>query len=289
MASPNEPTGPTQPATLDFLKIRDPGRPVTLTWTHPGASCVGYTVYITSNPFPPPMAPQLFAGKMKQFIDEEKLDGRAKSFQQARSERFYAVVWFDDEGNCDAVQNLKEPEELREVFIDLKATQATQARTYLRVKYLPGIVDFRDAAVHVWVRDVEPNKAALSKMASGEMPPDYTLPVKGDGFVDTATEPEWRKFYVALAVGKDGARRPLGLEAGGYVRLEEPQFLEREGKKKYDEIIELVRNQLEVDLQRKSVTVDDIRASLKKADDLAPFHPTVTRLKQKARERFGNI
>jgi len=246
-------------------------------------------VYATSNPFPPAMAPQLFAGQMRQFIDEEKLPASQRELRVARAEKFYCVVWFDEDGNAQAVDNLKEPEELREVFIDLKAVAATQARTYLRVKYLPGIVEFRDAAVHVWVRDVEPNKSALAKMASGEIPPDHTLPAKGDGFVDTATEPEWRKFYVALALGKEGARRPLGLEAGGFVRLEEPQFIERDGKKKYEEIVELVRNQLEVDLQRKSVTVDEVKASLKRADDLAPFHPTITRLRQKAKERFGNL
>jgi len=288
VASPNdEPTGPTQPSTIDFLKIRDPGRPATIRWTHPGPTCTGFVVYATSNPFPPQMAPQLFAGKMRQFIDEEKLDGRQKGLSVARAEKFYAVVWYDEDGNCRAVEGLGEPEELREVFIDLKASAATQARTYLRVKYLPGIVEFRDAAVHVWVRDVEPNKAALAKMASGEIPPDHVLPARGDGFVDTATEPEWRKFYVALALGKEGARRPLSLEIGGYVRLEDPQFIEREGKKKFDEIIELVRNQLEVDLQRKSVTADEIKASLKRADDLAPFHPTIARLRQKAKERFG--
>lgn len=289
MASPTDAPGPSRPQTLDFLKLKDPGRAATLTWTHPGPKCVGFTVYATSNPFPPQMAAQLFAGKMKAFIDEEKLDARAKELRVARSEKFYAVVWHDDEGNAAAVADLKEPEEVRDVFIDLKAVAATQVRTYVRLRYLPGIVEFRDAAVHVWVRDVEPNKTALNKMASGEVPADYVLPVKGDGFVDTGTEPEWRKFYVALAVGKDGVRRPLGLEAGGYVRLEDPQFLEKEGRKRYEEIVELVRNQLEVDLQRKTLTLEDVRASLKKADDLAPFHPTITRLKQKARERFGTI
>ncbi|MCC6620032.1 MAG: hypothetical protein IT385_02185 [Deltaproteobacteria bacterium] len=289
MASSNEdgPTGPTRPATLDFLKIKDPGRPATIRWTHPGSACTGYVVYATSNPFPPPMAAQLLAGKMKTFVDEEKLDGRQKDFRVARAEKFYCVVWYDEDGNCRQVEGLAEPEDLREVFIDLKPVAATQARTYLRVKYLPGIVEFRDAAVHVWVRDVEPNKAALAKMASGEIPPDHVLPARGDGFVDTLTEPEWRKFYVALALGKEGARRPLSLEIGGYVRLEDAQFIERDGKKKYEEIIELVRNQLEVDLQRKSVTADEIKASLKRADDLAPFHPTIARLRQKAKERFG--
>ncbi|MFO0748861.1 MAG: hypothetical protein U1F43_24830 [Myxococcota bacterium] len=290
MASPTDSTdGPTRPQTLDFVKIKDPGRAATLTWTHPGPKCAGYTVYATSNPFPPQMAPQLFAGKMKTFIDEEKLVASAKELRVARAEKFYAVVWADEDGNIRPVESLKEPEELRDVFIDLKATAATQARTYLRLRYLPGIVEFRDAAVHLWVRDVEPNKTALNKMASGEVPPDYVLPVRGDGVVDTVTEPEWRKFYVALALGKEGARRPLGLEAGGFVRLEDPQFLEKEGKKKYDEIVELVRNQLEVDLQRKSITADDIKASLKRADDLAPFHPAIARLRQKAKERFGNI
>jgi len=289
--SPDEPTGPVLPTTLDFLKLKDSSRAATLTWTHPGNACTSYTVYATSNPFPPPMAPQLFAGKMKQFVDEEKLDARQSELRIARPERYYCVIWWDDEGNARVVDNLKEPggEVSKETFIDLKATVATQARTYLRVKYVPGIVEIRDDKVLVWVRDVEPNKAALSKMASGDAPPDYTLPARGDGFVDTATEAEWRKFYVAVALGQDGARRPLGLEAGGFVRLEEPQFVERDGKRKYDEIIEKVRDQLELDLQLKSVTADDIKASLKRADDLAPFHPTIARLREKARERFGKL
>lgn len=293
MASPdpNGPTGPTIPETLEFLKIKDSSRAATLLWTHPGNACTGYSVFATSNPFPAAMAPQLFAGKMKQFVDEAKLDARQKELLIARPERYYAVVWWDDEGNAYAVDGLKEPggDAPKDVFIELKPTVATQARTYLRVKYSPPIVEFRDDKVLLWVRDVEPNKTALAKMANGEAPPDYTLPAKGDGFVDTATEPEWRKFYVALALGQDGARRPLGLEAGGFVRLEEPQFLERDGKRKYDEIVDKVREQLELDLQRKSVTADDFKASLKRADDLAPFHPTIARLKDKARERFGKI
>jgi hypothetical protein len=141
--------------------------------------------------------------------------------------------------------------------------------------------------VQVWVRDVEPNKAALNKMASGEAPAEFVLPAKGDGFVDSVTEAEWKKHYVALAVGKDGVRRPLELELGGYVRLEDPQFLEKDGRKKYDQIVDLVRNQLEVELQRKSLTLDECKQMLKRADDLAPFHPVVVKLKQKARERFN--
>lgn len=280
-------TGPSRPATLEFLKIRDPEKPTTLFWDHPGPSCRGFIVYATNNAFPPNMTGPLFAGKMRQFIDEERLEPHVKEMKVARSEKFYGVVWVDDEDNIQAVNNLREPSAGKEILIDLKGFTATQARTWLRARYKPGIVEFRDASVHVWVRDVEPNKAALSKMASGEIPADFVLPAKGDGFVDTLTEAEWKKHFVALALGKDGVRRPLELELGGYVRLEEPQFLERDGKKKYEQIIELVRNQLEVDLQRKTLTLDEAKAMLKRADDLAPFHPVIVKLKQKARERFN--
>jgi len=280
-------SGPSRPATLDFLKIRDPEKPTTLFWDHPGSACRGFIVFATNNAFPANMTGPLFTGKMRQFIDEERLDAHAKEMKVARSERFYGVVWIDDEDNIFPVENLREPSAGKEILIDLKAFTATQARTWLRARYKPGIVDFRDASVQVWVRDVEPNKAALSKMASGEVPADFVLPAKGDGFVDTLTEAEWKKHYVVLAIGKDGVRRPLELEIGGYVRLEEPQFLERDGRKKYDQIIELVRNQLEVDLQRKTLTLDEAKQMLKRADDLAPFHPVIVKLKQKARERFN--
>ncbi len=281
--------GPRRPETLQFLKTRDADRATTLLWDPPGATCAGYIVYATNNPFPPNMVGPLLAGKMKQFIDENRLEPTVKELRVARAEKYYCVVWTDGDDNWAQVANLREPSsDVKEVFIDLKAFAATQARTYLRGRYKPGIVGFRDAAVHLWVRDVEPNKAALAKMASGEVPPQHVLPAQGDGFVDTATEPEWRKHYVALALGKDGVRRALELELGGYVRLDEPQFLARDGKKRYDDIVELVRNQLEVDLQRKTLTLDEAKQMLKRADDLAPFHPTVARLKQKARERFNH-
>ncbi len=279
--------GPSRPATLEFLKIKDPEKPTTLFWDHPGSACRGFIVYATNNAFPPNMAGPLFQGKMRQFIDEERLEPHLKELKVARAERFYAVVWVDDEDNIHAVDNLREPSAGKEILIDIRAFTATQARTYLRARYRPGIVEFRDVSVQVWVKDVEPNKAALAKMASGEMPADFVLPNKGDGFVDTLTESEWKKHYVALAVGRDGVRRPLELEIGGYVRLEEPLFLERDGKKKYDQIVELVRNQLEVDLQRRTLTVDEARQMLKRADDLAPFHPVIAKLKAQARERFN--
>ena len=282
-----EAPGPSRPSTLEFLKIRNDGKPTTLHRDSPGPTCRQYIVFATNNPFPPQMAGPLLQGKMKQFIDEERLEASAKEFRIARAERFYGVVWIDDEDNIRAVTGLREPAETKETLVDVKAFAATQVRTYLRVRFRPGVVDFRDASVAVWVRDVEPNKAALNKMAAGEMPPDFVLPARGDGFIDTVTEQEWKKHYVVIAVGKDGLRRPQELEIGGYVRLEDAQFLEKDGKKKTDQIIELVRNQLEVDLQRKSLTLDEAKAMLKRADDLSPFHPVIAKLKQKARERFN--
>ncbi len=277
---------PLRPQTLEFVKIRDTSRALTLVWDSPGPSCRGYVVYSTQNPFPAQMAGPLLAGKMKQFVDEDQLDARATEFRAARPDNYYCVVWFDEDDNMRQVGNLREPSEAKETFVSLRAVTATQARTYLRCRYVPGVVEFRDTAVHVWVRDVEPNKAALAKMASGEASPDFILPPRGDGFIDTITEPEWKKHYVVIVVGKDNQRRPLDLECGGYVRLEDPQYLERDGRKKTDQVVELVRTQLDVDLQRKTLTLDEARAMLKRADDLAPFHPTVTRLKQIARERF---
>ncbi len=277
---------PYRPPTLEFLKIRDTSRPTTLFWDDPGSSCRGFTVYATQNPFPPQMAGPLLAGKMKQFIDENSFEPGTHTLVVARPENYYCVVWIDDEDNVRQAAGLREPGETKETLIDVKATAATQVRTYLRAKYRPGVVEFRDASVQIWVRDVEPNKAALNRMASGELPADFVLPAQGDGFIDTATEMEWKKFYVAIAVGKDGIRRPQDLEVGGYVRLEDPQYLEKGGKKKTDQVVELVRNQLEVDLQRKSLTVDECKAMLKRADDLAPFHPVISAIKTKARERF---
>ncbi|HRE91070.1 MAG TPA: hypothetical protein PK095_18250 [Myxococcota bacterium] len=277
---------PRRPQTLEFLKIRDTSRPTTLFWDDPGESCRQLVVYSTSNPFPPQMAGPLLQGKMKQFVDEDRFEPGTHKLVVARPENYYCVVWIDDDDNIHQASGLREPAETKEVLIDVRAHAANQVRTYLRARYLPGVVEFRDQAVHVWVRDVEPNKAALNKMATGEAPPDFVLPPTGDGFIDTLTELEWKKFYVAIAIGQDGIRRPQELEIGGYVRLEDPQYLEKGGKKKLDQVVELVRNQLEVDLQRKSLTLDECKAMLKRADDLAPFHPVITQLKQKARERF---
>lgn len=277
---------PSRPQSLNFLKIRDTSRPTTLLWDDPGPSCRGFIVYATNNPFPPQMAGPLLAGKMRQFVDENRFEPGTHRLVVARPESYYCVVWIDDEDNIEAASGLREPGETKEVLIDVKAHAATQVRTYLRARYRPGVVEFRDESVHVWVRDVEPNKAALNKMASGEFPPDYVLPPTGDGFIDTATEQEWKKFYVAIAVGQDGVRRPQELEIGGYVRLEDAQLLEKGGKRKLEQVVELIRNQLEVDLQRKSLTVDECKEMLKRADDLAPFHPVIAQLKQKARERF---
>jgi hypothetical protein len=277
---------PHRPQSLDFLKIRDTSRPTTLLWDNPGPTCRGYIVYGTQNPFPPQMAGPLLAGKMKQFVDEDRLEPRATELRVARPEGHYCVVWFDEDDNLWQVSNLREPSEAKAGPVDVKAVAATQARTYLRCRFVPGVVEFRDTAVHVWIRDVEPNKSALAKMASGELPPDFVLPPRGDGFIDTVTEPEWLKHYVALAVGKDGVRRPQELDCGGYVRLEDPQFLERDGRKKTERIVELIRDQLDVDLQRKTLTVDEAKTMLRRADDLAPFHPTIAKVKQLARDRF---
>ena len=137
-------TGPARPATLEFLKIRDPDKPTTLLWKDPGPGCRALIVYATQNPFPPNMAGQLFAGKMKQFIDEDKLEPGKKQLKIARAERFYAVVWIDDDDGYHAVEDLREPSSAGEVLVDIQAQTATQARTYLRARYRPGIVEFRD-------------------------------------------------------------------------------------------------------------------------------------------------
>ena len=279
--------GPHRPSELHFLKVKNPGKPVVLTWDAPLGQVAGYIVYATENRFPPLMAAQLFAGKMKQFIDEERLERTATRFQAARAEAFYGVVWYDVDDNWYAVDRLAEPAEAQEVLVDIQAYPFTQARTYLRVKFVPPPVPMRDSHVDLFIRDVEPNKAALNRIAAGELNPDYALPAKGDGFIDTVTEQEWRKHYAAVAVGKDGVRRPLNLAAGPYQRLEEPQYLERDGKKKCDALMEKVRDQIELELQRRSVTADEVQRMLARADDLSPFNPMVERLRKKAKERFG--
>jgi hypothetical protein len=278
-----------RPAIVQFLKIRDPGRPTTLLWEDPGPTCAGFVVFATQNPFPPQMTGPLFEGKLRSFIDEERLEADRRELRLARPEKFYAVLWFDEDDNWSEVKGLREPAEAAsgDQNIDLKAFAATQVRTYLRAKYEPALVEFRDNRVELWIRDIEPNKAALARMAAGEVPPDVILPVRGDGFVDTQTEQEWKKFYVALVVGKDGRRRPLDLRIGGYQRLDEPQFLDGDGRKRYEDIVQLVRNQIEVDVQRKSMTIAEMKTIFERADALAPFHPAIAKLKQVARERFG--
>lgn len=279
--------GDRRPEVVHFLKIRDPGRPTTLLWDDPGPDCAGLVVYATQNPFPPHMTAPLFEGKLRSFIDEERLEPSRRELRVARAEKFYAVLWFDEDDRWHEVSNLREPADTAELLMDLRAFTAAQPRTYLRARYEPGLVDFRDIRVELWIRDLEPNQAALAKMATGEIPPDVTLPARGDGFVDTLTEQEWKRFYIAVAVAGDGSRRPLGLVLGGYERLDEPQFIEADGRRKYESIVTLIRDQLEVDVQRKTIGADELRASFRRADALAPFHPVIARLKQVAKERFG--
>lgn len=280
-------TAPRRPDAVQFLKIRDPGRTTTILWDDPGPNVAGIVVFATQNPLPSHMAAPLFEGKLKSFVDEERLEPSRREVRIARPENFYAVFWFNEDDVWTPVANLREPALSTEVFVDLKAVAATQVRTYVRLKYEPALVEFRDARVEIWIRDIEPNGPALAKMASGDVAADVVLPIQGDGFVDTLTEPEWKKHYVALIVGKDGVRRPISLKAGGYQRLDEPQFIEPDGRRKYEVIVNLIRDQIEVDVQRKSMTAAEMKPIFERADALAPFHPTIARLKQTARERFG--
>ncbi|MFT7581969.1 MAG: hypothetical protein ACI9MR_003650 [Myxococcota bacterium] len=279
--------GPARPKAIEFLRVKNPERPVVLNWDPPFGAVAGYKVFATENRFPAHMAEPLFAGKMRQFIDEQDLDGKATEFRVARGDNYYGVIWFDEDDNYSVVENLHEPNAAQEAFVDIKAFVGTQTRTYLRVKYQPGVVPMRDEAVHIYVRDVEPNGTALGKMASGAFKPEHVLLPEGDGFIDTETEVEWRKYYVAVAVGSDGVRRPQDLKVGGFLRLEEPQYLARDGKRKAGALLEAIRDQIELDLQRRSVTKEDLEGMLDRADNLAPFSPVVARLREKAKERFG--
>jgi hypothetical protein len=232
------------------------------------------------------MAHQLFAGKMRAFIDEERLEPTRRELRLARPEQHYCVLWADDEDVWREVANLREPAERADKVAPIAATVAVQAKTFLRVRYATGLLT-HDVRVELWLRDIEPNTVALNGMATGSLPADVTLPARGDGFVDTVTDPEWRRHYVAVAVTRDDVRRPLALELGGFVRLDEPQFIEPDGRRKYDSLAERVRDQIEVDIQRRSMTVDELKGIFARADALAPFHPQIARLKQQARERFG--
>jgi hypothetical protein len=275
-----------RPTHLNFLKIRDTSRPATLIWDDPGPTCAGLIVYATQNPFPPQMAPQLFAGRMRAFIDEERLEPTRRELRLARPEQHYCVLWADDDDVWREVPNLREPAERVEKVTPLAATVAVQAKTWLRGRYIPGLLK-HDERVELWLRDIEPNAAAINGMATGSVAADVTLPARGDGFVDTVTDPEWRRYYAAVAVTRDGVRRPLELELGGFVRLDEPQFIEPDGRRKYDALAERVRDQIEVDIQRRSMTAEELKGIFARADALAPFHPQIARLKQQARERFG--
>ncbi|PIE18018.1 MAG: hypothetical protein CSA66_05160 [Proteobacteria bacterium] len=281
------PQGPSRPQQLHFLRIRNPGKPLTLVWDPPAGVPAGFVVFATDNRFPPQMAAPLFAGQMRQFVDEIELERDALEFTTARAEAFYAVIWFDIDDNYQPVDNLREPDAATSPPVDIKSFAFTQVRSYLRIKYRPPVVPMRDLHVDLFVRDIEPTELALARMAEGSMNPDFVLPPRGDGFIDTLTAREWRKHYVAVAVGKDGTRRPLDLEAGGFLRLEEPQHLERGGKRKCDKLMEAVRDQLELELQRRSVSAEDFAKMVKRADDLSPFNPMIERIKRKARERFG--
>ncbi len=279
-------TAERRPNSLTFLKILDTSRPTTLLWDDPGPTCGGLIVFATQNPFPPQMAGPLFGGKMRAFVDEERLEAGRRELRLARPEQYYCILWADEDDVWRPVANLREPAEKVDKVTALTAAAATQTRSFLRARYVPGLLA-HDAKVELWLRDLEPNAAALNRMAEGQLPPDLTLPARGDGFIDTLTEAEWRRHYVAVAVGPDGSRRPLVLEVGAFVRLDEPQFLEADGRKKQEALVERIRDQLEVDVARRSMTVDELRGIFGRADALAPFHPAIARLKQEARARFG--
>lgn len=280
-----------RPSTLHFLKVRDTSRPTVLTWGPLDPNARELVVYSTSNAFPPEMARELFAGKMRSFVDEDTLELPVVNLRLARPDRFYAILWVDDEGNMYPVDDLREVSAIKgqqESDLLLEVASGMQVRTFLRARFLPYADDARDKAIHVWARDLEPDSVALAKMASGEIAPDFVLSPSCDGFIDTQSELDWRKFYVALAMGKDGKRRPLSLEVGPFVRLQMPAWLEPEGRRKHDKLMTLIREQLELDLQRKSISADDFYASLKRAEILAPWHSMIGQLRLAARVRFGH-
>lgn len=273
------------PDTLEFLAVARPGEATMLTWLPPSGDVAGYVVYATKNPFPPRMAPELFAGRMAAYVRETPLGPDVHELRLEATEPFYAVVAKRADGAVAVAADLREVSSTAPRR--LEAAMGVQCRTYLRARWIPRPHRGRAAEVAVYIMDDAPEDEDLGAMLSGSAAPDYRLDPLGDGFIDTATPRDFRKFYAAVLVSADGSRRPLRLLVGGFQRLEAPVYLSEEGPALQRALMEAVTLQIASELRAREVDEGEIRAMLDRALDLSPDHDEVRRLAALAAKRFG--
>lgn len=274
----------SRPDELEFFKVERPGAPLALAW-NPAEGAGSYLVYATDNPFPPAMAKELFAGRMGAFVSEREVSGAR--FETDEASAFYAVVaklegdvWIAAERVRDAFHDSAD-----QSLEHFELAPATQARTFVRGRW--GATSA--VKVELFVRDDRPSSRELTAMIRGEDTPSATFAGSCDGFVDTKTEPEWRKFYGAVAIDAQGGRRPLSLELGPFVHVRRAGYLEEPAaaERKLGELMDAVVRQLDVEVRARSSTRDGLEEKLARAKALYPAYRGLKRVEEAIEERFG--
>jgi len=271
--------------TLHFVAAGLPGQPVRWIWDRPDGAVNGYLVVTTEHPFPPEMASEFFAGRMREFFRETPLGPEVAGHQVGQAAPFTAVLYLDDRGRWREASGLREAPLVEETTLALDPIEATQPRTYNRARWSPLPVP-TDREVAIFVRSDRPDDDSLGAMLSGVIDADYTVSARGDGFIDTVTAVDFRVHYAAVAVDKFQHRRPLRLSVGGFQRLEQPAFLEEHGQSKVQALMDRVIEQLEIDVALRSTQAADFEASMRRARDLDPNNAELDRIQSMARYRF---
>lgn len=275
------------PDRLLFLTVGQPGTALRLTWARPAGTITGYMVLATRNPFPPHLAPEFFAGRMRDFFTEIPLGPEAGGYQTDRAEKYYCVLALGSDGDWKLVTGLREDaSEHDEAPLALDPIEATQPRTLNRARFVPRPVS-QDFQVEVYVRSDRPSADALGAMLSGLIDADFAVSARADGFIDNATQDDFRVHYCAVCVDSFGDRRPLRLVVSGFQPLDEPALLDKSAHARVDTLHDAVVEQLRTELRFKSADPAELQAGIIKARDLMPRHAGLRDVEALFTERFG--
>lgn len=273
------------PDRLLFLKVDAPGQPLRLTWRRPRGAIRGFMLLSTQNPFPPEMAPEFFAGRMTDFFKETPLGPESGGHETESAAPYYCVLAYLDTG-WQQVQGLHVETELRgEAPLALDPLEATQPRTMNRGRLVPTPTE-DDFEVQIFVRSDRPDDEALAAMLSGFSDPDYQLTARCDGFIDNVTGEGFRVHYAAVAVDVHGHHRPLRLQMGGFQPLTRPALLDKNAQQRVTDLHNTVVAQLEAELQRKSVTVEELTPMLARATELLGDDSRLDVVRARVAKRF---
>ncbi|MFT5434452.1 MAG: hypothetical protein ACI9OJ_005165 [Myxococcota bacterium] len=276
------------PSKVFFLTIHNPGTSVRLTWARPSHTVCGYTVLSTDNPFPPDMAPALFEGKLTAFINEQTLGPEASGVQVDNADKYYAVLVMDGRGDWRQVIDVRQAEAAEGVPLAVTSIEVTQPRTLARVRWSPPTGP-NEQAVYIYMRADCPNEDALAAMLSGVTQPDAVLSASADGFIDNRHDAGYRNHFVALAMDLKGRPRPLRLNDGAIESLKRPALLDPANTARVDALNAALCAQVDEAIRRRSSTIEEVRAILHRALDLAPGHPSLLTLAQVAQSRWPDF